>query len=90
VSLPPELPAFTGVVSLTPLLDGRVVRVELWIDGAIVQAVEGSPWTLTWDTSTVTPGQHVLAVRAVGPTGKASAAIALVEVPPPAAPPPSR
>lgn len=86
VSLPPELPVFTGVVSLTPLLDGRVVRVELWIDGAVVQTVEGSPWTLTWDTSTVAPGQHVLAVRAVGPTGKARAAITLVQVPAPPSP----
>jgi len=87
VSLPPELPAFLGVVSLTPNLDGRVVRVELWIDGAVVQTAEGSPWTLTWDTSTVTPGQHVLAIRAVGPTGLAAAAVTLVQVQAPSAPP---
>jgi hypothetical protein len=86
VSLPPELPVFTGVVSLTPLLDGRVVRVELWIDGAVVQSVDAPPWTLTWDTSTVAPGQHVLAIRAIGPSGKASAAVTLVQVPLPPSP----
>jgi hypothetical protein len=90
VSFPPELPPFVGVVSLTPNLDGRVVRVELWVDGAVVQTVDAAPWTLTWDTSTVTPGQHTLAIRAIGPSGKAGAAITLVDVPAPAPPPPSR
>jgi hypothetical protein len=89
VSLPPELPPFAGVVSLTPNLNGRVVRVELWIDGAVAQTVDAAPWTLTWDTSTVTPGQHTLAIRAVGPTSKSAAAITLVQVGPASPPVPA-
>ena len=71
----------SGVVSLTPLLTGGpVARVELWIDGAVVQTVEAAPWTLTWDTATAAAGEHTLALRAVGPRGKATAAIAVVTV----------
>jgi hypothetical protein len=86
----PELPAeLSGVVPIDPILDGRVASLELWIDGAVVQTVTAAPWVLSWDTTTVTPGQHTLAVRAVGPTGKARAAITQVQVPePPPAPAP--
>jgi hypothetical protein len=83
VELPP-LPPLTGVVSLTPVLGGGpVAKVELWIDGAVVQTATGAPWTLTWDTSAVVPGLHTLAVRAVGagPRGRPAAAIAVVTVP---------
>ena len=84
--LPPEL---SGVVEIDPILDGRVASLELWIDGSVVQTVTGAPWTFTLDTSPLAPGRHTLAVRAVGPTGKARAAITLVQVPePPPAPTP--
>ena len=80
----PELPPLVGVVPLTPVLaGGPVARVELWIDGAVVQTSEAAPWTLTWDTATVAPGQHTLAIRAVGPRGKAGAAVTVVTVLPP-------
>jgi hypothetical protein len=80
VELPP-LGDLTGIVPLTPILSGGpVARVELWIDGAVVQTADAAPWTLTWDTTTVAPGQHVLAIRAVGPRGRTAAAISLVNV----------
>ena len=60
--------------------------MKVWIDGAVVQTLTAAPFVFSWDTTTVAPGQHVLAIRAVGPTGKARAAIALVNV----APPPSQ
>jgi hypothetical protein len=83
----PALPPLAGIVPITPILSGGpVAHVELWIDGAVVQTVDAAPWTLTWDTSTVAPGQHTLAVRAVGPRGKAAAAIIQVTLPPPASP----
>jgi hypothetical protein len=84
----PELPPLTGVVSLTPAVTGAVSKVELWIDGAVVQTATAAPWTLAWDTATVAPGPHTLAIRAVGagPRGRPAAAVTLVEVP---APPPA-
>jgi len=75
----PELPPLTDVVTLEPELSGGpVARVELWIDGTVVQTATEAPWTLTWDTTTVAPGQHTLAVRAVGPRGRATAAVVVV------------
>jgi hypothetical protein len=85
----PELPPLAGVVEIDPILDGRVASLELWIDGSVVQTVTASPWTFMLDASTLTPGEHTLAVRAVGPTGRARAAITPVQVPePPPAPAP--
>jgi N-acetylmuramoyl-L-alanine amidase-like protein/Big-like domain-containing protein len=79
----PELPPLTGVVEIDPILDGRVASLELWIDGSVVQTVSSAPYMFTLDTSTLTPGQHTLAVRAIGPTGAARAAITQVQVPEP-------
>lgn len=83
----PELPPLGGVVAITPLLSGGpVARVELWIDGVVTQTATAAPWTLTWDTSTIPPGPHTLAIRAVGPRGRSTAAITQVTVPEPAQP----
>lgn len=80
-TLPEPLPPLAGLVSLTPVLGGGPVsKVELWIDGAVVQTVETAPWTLTW---TAVPGQHTLAIRAVGPRGNATADVRVVDVPVP-------
>jgi N-acetylmuramoyl-L-alanine amidase/Bacterial Ig domain len=82
VTLPP-LPPLTGVVALQPAVSGAVARVELWIDGYVVQTATAAPWTLTWDLTNVTRGDHTLAIRAVGPKGAANAAATLVTVPSP-------
>jgi hypothetical protein len=77
----PELPPLTGVVPIQPELSGGpAARVELWIDGVLTQIAAEEPWTLTWDTTSVAPGPHTLAVRAVGPRGRATAAILTVTV----------
>jgi N-acetylmuramoyl-L-alanine amidase/Bacterial Ig domain len=81
-------PPATPVVDFTyadgtvqPLLaGGPVVRVELWVDGAVVQTATADPWTLTWAPL---PGPHTLAVRAVGPRGASAAKVAVVAVPDP-------
>jgi hypothetical protein len=85
VTLPALPEPLTGNVQITPTLAGGAVdHVELWIDGVLTQTATAAPWTLTW---TATPGQHTLAVRAVAPRGRATAAITLVQVPePPPAP----
>jgi hypothetical protein len=77
----PDLPPLVGVVPIEPELSGGpVARVELWIDGVLTQTATAEPWTLTWDVTAVTPGQHVLAVRAVGPRGRATAAIVPITI----------
>ena len=81
VTLPPLPDPLGGVVQITPTLAGGPLdHVELWVDGTLTQTVAAAPWTLTWDTTMVAAGQHVLAVRAVGPRGRATAAITLVQV----------
>jgi hypothetical protein len=81
----PDLSLVSGVVDVQPELSGGpVARVELWIDGELTQTADAEPWTLTWDATAAAPGEHTLAVRAVGPRGKATAAIAVVTVAPPA------
>jgi hypothetical protein len=81
-----ELPeTATGPVSLQPELSGGpAVRVELWVDGVVVQTAAAAPWTLTWDPAGLAPGPHTVAVRAVGPRGAATATIATITVAPPA------
>jgi N-acetylmuramoyl-L-alanine amidase/Bacterial Ig domain len=81
----PELGVVSGIVELEPEVSGGpVARVELWIDGVLTETVDAEPWSLTWDTTAAAPGEHTLAVRAVGPKGRATAAIAVVTVAPPA------
>ena len=84
VALPDLSAPLSGVVEIDPILDGRVVSLELWIDGAVVQTVSSAPYVFSWDTATVTPGRHTLAVRAVGPSGRARAAVTPVQVTAPA------
>jgi hypothetical protein len=82
VTLPVLPDVLSGVIPLTPTLGGGpVAKVELWIDGVVVQTVAAAPWTLTWDTSTVAAGQHTLAIRAVGPKGRPAAAVTQVTIP---------
>jgi hypothetical protein len=81
---PPATPVvdFTTVDSTVQpeLSGGPVVRVELWIDGVVVETATAEPWTLTWAP---TPGPHTVAVRAVGPRGAAAAKVVVVTIPAP-------
>src|SRR5262249_30783603 len=64
VMLPGLVPgaAVTGVLDVAPELSGGpVARVELWIDGAVVETSTEAPWTFAWDTTSVAPGPHTLA-----------------------------
>jgi hypothetical protein len=80
----PELSTVSGILELEPSLSGGpAARVELWVDGVVVQTATAAPWTLTWDATAAAPGEHTLAVRAVGSRGRASAAIVVVTVAPP-------
>jgi hypothetical protein len=63
------------------LAGGPVVRVELWVDGVVVETSTMEPWTLSW--AAPTPGPHTVAVRAVGPRGAVAAKVAVVTIPAP-------
>lgn len=51
-------------------MTGRVVRVEFVVDGELRHAATKAPFALQWDTTQEAPGEHVLTLRLVGPTGK--------------------
>jgi hypothetical protein len=71
-----------GSVELDPELSGGpVARLELWVDGAVAESEPSAPLTL--DPSSLTPGPHTVAVRAVGPRGAVSATVVVVTVAPP-------
>lgn len=62
--------AVQGRVEWRPRMTGRVVRVEFVVDGELRHAATKAPFALQWDTTQEAPGEHVLTLRLVGPTGK--------------------
>jgi N-acetyl-anhydromuramyl-L-alanine amidase AmpD len=61
-----------GTVEWRPRMTGRVVRVEFLVDGQLRHAATVAPFALRWDTTREAPGERVLSVRLVGPTGKSA------------------
>jgi VWFA-related protein len=55
-----------GKVELRPTIPNtpKVDRVDYALDGAPLGTVADAPYTFTWDTSTVPPGDHTLTVTA--------------------------
>jgi hypothetical protein len=91
VNAPPAAPTVeldvpetvTGVVPLQPAVSGGpAVRVELWVDGVVVQVSTEEPWALTLDSTSLAPGPHTVAVSAVGPRGARAATVHTVFVAP--------
>jgi hypothetical protein len=79
--LPPVVDFTYADGTIQPELSGGpVVRVELWVDGVVVQTATADPWTLTWAPA---PGTHTVAVRAVGPRGAVAAKVEVVTIPAP-------
>jgi N-acetyl-anhydromuramyl-L-alanine amidase AmpD len=76
--------AVSGLVSWAPLLTGRVRAVEFHVDGLLRAALTAPPFEWAWDAGAETPGEHLLALRVVGPKGKVEASVTvLVEPGPP-------
>jgi hypothetical protein len=72
----------TAPVTLTPMLQGSVVRVDYLLDGNTIATATAAPWTTTWDPAAATPGLHQLTARATGPSGRSDAATVDVVVRP--------
>jgi N-acetyl-anhydromuramyl-L-alanine amidase AmpD len=59
-----------GTVEWRPRMTGRVARIEYLVDGRLRHTAVQAPFAYQWDTTQETPGERVLTVRLVGPTGK--------------------
>jgi Bacterial Ig domain len=63
----------------------RVDRVELWVDGALKQTDNVSPYNFDWDARPLPDGDHTLEARAFDPSGNtASSGVLTVTVSNPA------
>jgi N-acetyl-anhydromuramyl-L-alanine amidase AmpD len=74
----------SGSVSWQVQVSGPVAGVEFLVDGATIATAIAEPWTTTWDTSTIAPGNHTVSARAVTADGRSATASAVVTVAPPA------
>jgi hypothetical protein len=57
-------------VSVSATDDVAVAYVELRVDGVLVATDTGAPWSLPWNTTTMSEGTHSLVARAVDASGK--------------------
>jgi hypothetical protein len=76
-----------GVVDWRAHTIGPIAHVQFVVDGTVLATATREPWSTSWDSSSVAPGAHVLAVRALATDGRvaASATVSVtVEQPQPA------
>jgi len=59
----------SGVQHWLVQASGSVTRVDFVVDGQVRGSAGAAPYAWDWDTGPEAPGQHTLAVRAVGPGG---------------------
>jgi hypothetical protein len=80
----------SGQVPWTVETTGPVDHVEYSVDGVFRDAEFDVPYTFLWDSTQETPGPHVLAVRAVTPSGRPGPTLRVnvVVAPPEPVPPP--
>jgi hypothetical protein len=73
-----------GAVAWQALTEGTVQQVEFWVDGRLRSIAVQQPYSFgeggLWDTSSLRPGPHDLAVRVVGTGGRIAESRALVFV----------
>jgi VWFA-related protein len=74
-----------GDVSLEPqwLAPAQLASVEYRLDGGLLATVSQSPFTFTWDSTIVEPGEHVLTVTATDQVGNQGTRDYRLEVRPP-------
>jgi hypothetical protein len=59
-------------VKVTATDNVRVDRVELWVDGALKQTDNVSPFAFDWDARSTPDGDHTLEARAFDPSGNSA------------------
>ncbi len=56
-------------VSVRPVDDRGIARVELWVDGSLAATDRAYPWVIVWNTEAVANGPHNLLARAYDAAG---------------------
>ncbi|HLA77297.1 MAG TPA: M20/M25/M40 family metallo-hydrolase [Vicinamibacteria bacterium] len=59
----------TVPVSVRPVDDRGIARVELWVDGVLAVTDRGYPWVIDWNTEVVANGARTLVARAYDAAG---------------------
>ena len=77
---PVENQSVSGPVAVGVQTSGSVARVDLLVDGQQVASTTAAPWSFAWDTSTLSPGDHLLTARAVADDGRVATASIPVDV----------
>ncbi len=77
---PVEEQGVSGAVTVGVQTSGQVVRVDFLVDLQPVASVAGAPWSFTWDTSALSPGDHLLTARAVARDGSTASSSIPVRV----------
>jgi len=69
----------SGVVLLRAAVNdpAGISTVVFAVDSATVQTLQGAPWEMRWDSTTVGPGSHTVVVTANG----ASGSVAVTQIP---------
>jgi hypothetical protein len=75
LTIPTQGSVVTGTITMTATANDNkgVARVDFIVDGSIVGSDTTAPYTASWNTKTVTDGNHLVAAQAFDSGGNASA-----------------
>jgi peptidoglycan/xylan/chitin deacetylase (PgdA/CDA1 family) len=74
LSAPADGSTVGGGVTLTASVSGTTPdHVDFLVDGTTVGTATSSPWSITWDSTTVADGQHTISAHAVDGGGNTTA-----------------
>jgi len=80
IGSPVDNATVSGIVTVSPIIGGTVTQLLLYVDGRLAGTNTSAPWNFTWDTATVTAGQHSLQVLAFDDVGNHDRALVWVNV----------
>jgi N-acetyl-anhydromuramyl-L-alanine amidase AmpD len=66
---PLEQQPVSGQVAVGVQTSGQIVRVDFLVDMQPVASANAAPWSFTWDTTSLSPGDYLLTARAVAKDG---------------------
>ena len=80
ISSPRNGATVSGVVTVTTVASDNVgvVKVELYVDNALVATTTSAPWSLTWNTAGYSTGTHQLLTKAYDAAGNTGGGVIYV------------